>query len=350
MHIDADIDETEDWDYSPAPLKASVEMAPREPMAVQFLVPLALAGLRLDQVLQKTFPDESRSRLTTLLKSGDLLLNGAHAAPSHRVLGGEEVSGTRPPRAEDLSFLPAPVELSIIYEDPHLVVINKAAGLVVHPAAGNWQGTVLNGVLFRYPETRRVPRAGIVHRLDKGTTGLMVVARTEAAQFDLVRQLQARTVGRQYVALVRGQVAGNGTVNAPIGRHPRDRTRMAVVDENRSGKHAVTHYRVMRHLPHHTLLECTLETGRTHQIRVHMASIGHPLEGDATYAIGSAVPNTQRKALATVPKALRDRIGWFRRQALHAERLRFRHPASGDELQFSAPAPDDMNRLIEEVA
>jgi 23S rRNA pseudouridine1911/1915/1917 synthase len=206
-------------------------------------------------------------------------------------------------------------------------VIDKPAGLVVHPGSGNWSGTMLNALLHHAPGVGNLPRAGIVHRLDKDTSGLLVVAKTEPVQLALVRQLQARTVKRTYLALVRGKVAAAGTLEAPIGRHPVQRTRMAVVA---GGKPAITHYRVRRRFPAHTLLECDLETGRTHQIRVHLASIGHPLEGDPVYA---------GKARAA-----------FGRQALHAWKLAFVHPVSGSTVRFEAPMPADFEALLEVVS
>jgi len=211
-----------------------------------------------------------------------------------------------------------------VHEDEALLVIDKPAGLVVHPGSGNWEGTMLNALLHHVARSRELPRAGIVHRLDKETSGLLVVAKTEAAQAALVRQLQARTVKRTYLALARGRVERDGTVEAPIGRHPVQRTKMAVVA---SGKPAVTHYRVRERFAAHTLLECDLETGRTHQIRVHLASIGHPLEGDPVYA-------------GRGPKA-------FERQALHAWKLAFVHPSTGAPMAFESPLPPDMARLLE---
>jgi 23S rRNA pseudouridine1911/1915/1917 synthase len=213
-----------------------------------------------------------------------------------------------------------------VHEDADILVIDKPAGLVVHPGSGNWAGTMLNALLHHAPAVERLPRAGIVHRLDKDTSGLLVVAKNEPAQLSLVRQLQARTVKRTYLALARGKVKAAGTVQAPIGRHPVQRTRMAVVA---GGKPAVTHYRVRERFAAHTLLECDLETGRTHQIRVHLASIGHPLEGDAVYA-------------GRGPRA-------FGRQALHAWKLSFVHPGSGDTVRFEAPLPRDLGDLLESL-
>jgi 23S rRNA pseudouridine1911/1915/1917 synthase len=236
---------------------------------------------------------------------------------------GEAVEVALVPRPEELAYRAEEIALSVVHEDEHVLVVDKPAGLVVHPGSGNWEGTLLNALLHHAPNATRLPRAGIVHRLDKDTSGLLVVAKTEAAQQSLVRQLQARTVKRTYLAVARGVIARDGTVDAPIGRHPVQRTRMAVVD---SGKPAVTHYRVRERFAAHTFIECDLETGRTHQIRVHLASIGHPIEGDRTYS-GRAAPI-------------------FGRQALHAWKLSFTHPASGKAVAFEAPLPADFENLL----
>jgi 23S rRNA pseudouridine1911/1915/1917 synthase len=217
-----------------------------------------------------------------------------------------------------------------VFEDATLIVIDKPAGLVVHPGSGNWSGTMLNALLAHAPEVEQVPRAGIVHRLDKETSGLLVVAKTLTAQTDLVRQLQARSVQREYLALAAGRVKADGEVDAPIGRHPVQRTRMAVIA---GGKPARTHYRVLEAFAAATLLECRLDTGRTHQIRVHFASIGHPLIGDPVYAKKSA--------------ALPPPLNKFPRQALHAARLAFVHPVSGKEVSFEAPLPADFETLLQ---
>ena len=285
-----------------------------------------MAGLRLDQALARLLPGESRSRLARLIEEGHVKVDGA-AAPSRRKMkSGEAVDVALVARPVDLASRPEAIELAVVHEDADLLVIDKPAGLVVHPGSGNWQGTMLNALLHHAPATRDLPRAGIVHRLDKDTSGLLVVAKNEAAQADLVRQLAARTVKRTYLALVRGRVEGEGSVDAPIGRHPVHRTRMAVVA---SGRPAVTHYRVREPFERHTLLECELETGRTHQIRVHLASIGHPIEGDPVYAGRGA------KLLA--------------RQALHAWKLGFIHPRSGEAASFESPLPEDLLGLLESL-
>jgi 23S rRNA pseudouridine1911/1915/1917 synthase len=294
--------------------------------ALTLTIPLEMAGLRLDQALARLLPDESRTRLARLVEEGHVRVNGASAAARLKLKSGESVEVALAPRPADTAFRPEDIALPVLHEDGHLLVIDKPAGLVVHPGSGNWEGTMLNALLHHAPATANLPRAGIVHRLDKDTSGLLVVAKSEAAQQSLTRQLAARTVKRTYLALARGRVERDGTVEAPIGRHPVHRTRMAVVA---TGKPAVTHYRVRERFAAHTLLECDLETGRTHQIRVHLASIGHPLEGDATYARKGAIE--------------------FGRQALHAWRLAFLHPAGGEPVSFESPLPEDFAVLLESL-
>jgi 23S rRNA pseudouridine1911/1915/1917 synthase len=327
----------EDDDYSPAALPA--DQATTLGQTLEMRVPFSLSGTRLDAALATLFSDFSRSRLAALVKSGDILVDGQVALPKAKLLGGELIVANLKPREEDTAFTAENVALDVVYEDSDVIVINKPPGLVVHPAAGNWSGTVLNGMLYRYPETACVPRAGIVHRLDKDTSGLMVIARNEAAQFSLVQQLQARTVSRRYAALVRGVLSEDGTVDAPIGRHSRDRVKMAVV-HGLAGKPAITHYSVVEEFSQHTLVECRLETGRTHQIRVHMSSIGFALEGDSVYGRGVRGLNPQ----------LHEAVAQFGRQALHAQALAFVHPATKKEVSFESEIPDDMNALIDAVA
>lgn len=324
--------EFEDEDYSPSTPSAS------EPdQHLTLTLGTAHGGLRLDQALAALLPDTSRSRLAVLIKEGAVLVDGKAAAPKDKMRGSERVTVHLKPRVEDQAFQPEAMPLAVVHEDAAVLIIDKPPGLVVHPAAGNWTGTLLNGLLHHDPRLAQVPRAGIVHRLDKDTSGLMVVAKTEAAQLDLVRQLQARSVKREYVALAQGSAPKEGTVDAPIGRHPRVRTRMAVVAEERGGKPAVTHYRVLERMPHHTLLECRLETGRTHQIRVHMQSLHLSLEGDAIYGA---------RNLPAISTDLRAAIQAFQRQALHARRLAFAHPATRKQVEFESALPDDMEALI----
>lgn len=295
-------------------------------------IPVSLAGLRFDQALAEMFPRHSRSRMQAWLKAGHILLEGKTVSPRHKVWGGECVD-LHPPEA-DCTRVPAaqPLPLAIVHEDDALLVIDKPAGLVVHPGVGNPDRTLLNALLAHAPQLGAVPRAGIVHRLDKDTSGLLVVAKTLVAQTDLMRQLQARSVTRAYLALVHGGVARGGTVDAPIGRDARSRTRMAVVAR---GKPARTNFEVLEHLPGATLLRCRLETGRTHQIRVHLQSIGHPLVGDPVY----------RRGAPALPVAMKA----FGRQALHAALLEFQHPESGCRRAFRAELPADFRALLESL-
>lgn len=298
------------------------------------VIPKDCAGLRLDQALARLLPALSRSRLQTWMREERVTVEGAAAAPKTRVWGGESVRIEAAPDAAETAFRPEAIGLDIVYEDDTLLAINKPPGLVVHPGSGNWQGTLLNALLHHVPGLAHVPRAGIVHRLDKDTSGLLVVAKTLEAQVNLVRQLQARTMGREYLALVLGTVLRAGSVEAPIGRHPVQRTRMAVV---RGGRAAVTHYAVAERLPGCTLLRCRLETGRTHQIRVHMNSIGHPLVGDPVYG---ARPGR-------APAEVREAVAGFHRQALHAARLALVHPATGKALAWEAGLPEDLEHLLQ---
>ena len=324
----------EDPDYSP-----SDDSFPglAEEKKVVLAVPLNLAGYRLDQALAVLLPDYSRSRLTVMIKEGAVELDGKASQPKTKLLGGETITATLTARAEDIAFKPEAIALDVIHEDEAIIVINKPVGLVVHPAAGNWSGTLLNGLLFRNPSVANLPRAGIVHRLDKDTTGVMVAAKTEAAQLSLVRQLQGRTMKRQYAALVRGLIKKDGEVDAPIGRHPYERTKMAALQDSNRAKPAKTFYRVMERFQYHTVLECSLETGRTHQIRVHMQSIGFPLEADPVYGPSNTGID------AEVRNVFRD----FNRQALHARRLTLDHPLDGKTTVYEAPIPADMRDLID---
>ena len=291
-------------------------------------VPDALAGLRLDRALARMFPEHSRNRLQRWLKEGHVSLDSHAAKPKQKIWGGERVEIRSQPEPADTAFRAEPIALEVVYEDDEVLVINKPAGLVVHPGSGNWKGTLLNALLHRSPQLAAIPRAGIVHRLDKDTSGLLVVAKTLRAHTELVRQLQARTVRRDYLAVVQGVVKGDGEVSAPVGRDPRHRTRMAVVP---GGRPALTHFKVTKRFARATLLECGLSTGRTHQIRVHMQSLGHPLVGDPVYrGKGRGKPLTPE----------------FHRQALHAVRLEFSHPVSGALRRFSAPLPEDLRSLL----
>lgn len=294
-------------------------------------IPDDWAGERLDQALAKLFPDYSRSRLQTWLKEGQILINGQTKRAKEKVLGGEQVelkvilSSENDWEAED-------IPLDIVYEDEQLLVINKSANMVVHPAAGNYSGTMLNALLHYAPELEAVPRAGIVHRLDKETSGLLVVARTLQAQKLLVEQLQARSFLREYDAIVHGYITAGNTINQPIGRHPVNRKRMAV---NSNGKAAITHYRLSERYRLHTKLTVKLETGRTHQIRVHMAYINHPLLGDPVYGGRFKIPPASDESFV---EALKN----FRRQALHARHLGLIHPATNEYIEWEVDVPPDM--------
>ena len=301
-----------------------------------FTIPGECAGMRLDQALAHLLPEYSRSRLQEWMAQGQVTMGGAAVTAKQKVWGGEQLSVLPQTHPSEQPHRAEAIALDIIFEDDSILVINKPAGLVVHPGSGNWQGTLLNALLHHAPQLADIPRAGIVHRLDKDTSGLLVVAKSLTAQTALVRQLQARSVKREYLALVYGEVARDGMVDAPIGRHHVQRTKMAVAQH---GKHAVTHYFVEERFPACTLLRCKLETGRTHQIRVHLTSIHHPLVGDRTYLKGPQKCAPQ----------LRELLSLFHRQALHAERLGLEHPATGAWVEWHAPLPQDMQQLLTNI-
>ncbi|HUW36213.1 MAG TPA: 23S rRNA pseudouridine(1911/1915/1917) synthase RluD [Rhodocyclaceae bacterium] len=297
------------------------------------MAPAEYAGLRLDQTLARLLPEHSRSRLQGWLRAGRVRVEGVAVVDAKRkIWGGEQIEVEAVPDAAALEDVAEDIALTVVHEDADILVIDKPAGLVVHPGSGNRAGTLLNALLHHAPGLAAIPRAGIVHRLDKDTSGLLVVAKTLAAQTDLVRQLQARSVRRHYLALVHGKVLHGGTVDAPIGRHPTQRVKMAVVA---GGREARTHYQVRERFAQATLLECRLETGRTHQIRVHLASIGHPLVGDPTYGRRGLTRGAADAPLSAFP-----------RQALHAWRLALVHPGSGIELAWESPLPADFAELL----
>ncbi|MBQ0796592.1 MULTISPECIES: 23S rRNA pseudouridine(1911/1915/1917) synthase RluD [Zhongshania] len=306
----------------------------------QEIVPDAHNGERFDQVAAQLFPEYSRSRLQTWIKSGELTVDGDVRRTRDKVLEGDTLVLKAELQVEVRSVA-EPIDLNIVYEDDHVLVINKPAGLVVHPGAGNPDGTLLNALLNHFPEIDKVPRAGIVHRLDRDTTGLMIAAKTLEAHTSLVAQLQAREVHREYDAVVFGTMTGGGTVDEPMGRHPRQRTKMAVSQVG--GKEAVTHYRVTRRFLNHTHIRCFLETGRTHQIRVHMAHIKYPLLGDPLYAGRPRLPKGATDLLITTLRG-------FGRQALHARKLELEHPISGDTMSWEVPLPEDMKALLAVLA
>lgn len=300
---------------------------------VGLMVSEEFAGQRIDQVLAQLLPEFSRSRLQEWIRQGHVQVDNLNVSPKHKLSGGEQLWVNIQTEAQNLAFSPEDLPLDILYEDDSLLVINKPAGLVVHPGSGNWSGTLLNALLFHRPALGQLPRAGIVHRLDKDTSGLMVVAKTNAAQLSLIRQLQDKSVYREYAAVAQGLIKEDGKVDAPIGRHPVDRTRMAV---HPMGKPAVTHYEVQGWFRAHTLLHCRLETGRTHQIRVHLASIGHALFADPVYGGRAKVSSPILKTAEQT----------FARQALHAQTLGLKHPEDGREQQWQVPRPADFDALI----
>lgn len=316
-------------------MTATPSMPAQETVERTAVVPDAASGRRFDAVLAELFPEFSRSRLAEWIKSGEARMDDRQVRPRDPVRGGETVVLTAVLEIQTRSE-PEDIALDVLYEDPDVFVLNKPAGLVVHPGAGNPAGTLVNALLHRDPSLATLPRAGIVHRLDKDTSGVMVVARTLPAHTALVAQLSARDVHRQYLAVVVGSLVSGGTVNAPIDRHPRDRLRQAVRED---GREAVTHYRLRERFRAHTLLECRLETGRTHQIRVHMTHIKHPIIGDPLYGGSLKLP---KGATTELVESLRG----FKRQALHAETLEFIHPLSGEPIRCSIPMPADMQALV----
>ncbi|NOR18546.1 MAG: 23S rRNA pseudouridine(1911/1915/1917) synthase RluD [Xanthomonadales bacterium] len=296
-------------------------------------------GKRFDRVLAEIFPDYSRSRLQGWIKKGRALLDGAVVQPRVRVKSGQTVDLS--PEHEVVSnSVSEAIPLNIVYEDADVIVINKPVGLVVHPGAGNPAGTLMNGLLHHAPELEALPRAGILHRLDKDTSGLLIVARSIAAHTRLVRALEERLIRREYRAVCKDRLTAGETVDAPIGRHRTHRTRMAVIE---SGRPAVTHYRVLARFAAHTFIAVRLETGRTHQIRVHLAHRQHALVGDQVYGGRLRIPRGSSELLAEMLRS-------FKRQALHASDLGFEHPVSGESMQFHAPLPEDLLGLLQVLA
>ena len=312
------------------PVENSGDYSRTEPL--RLTVPDAYYGRRLDQVLAELLPQHSRNRLQGWVREACVQVDGKpETEPKRKMMGGERLIIDEPVDARTHAEQPEDIPLDVVFEDETLIVINKPAGLVVHPGSGNWSGTLMNALLHHVPGIEAVPRAGIVHRLDKETSGLLVVAKTLEAQTHLVRQLQERSVRRIYLALAAGVMKKDGGVESSIGRHPVQRTKMAVVPENRGGKPALTWFRVMECFAYCTFIECSLETGRTHQIRVHMASINHPLVGDQVYG----------KNNLKLPE--------FPRQALHATRLGLVHPLTGLKMQWEVPLPEDMRNLLDSL-
>lgn len=295
------------------------------------------AGRRLDVVLAELFPEYSRSRLKLWIDQGQVLVNGQTAKPKYKISGDEELQLSVQTIESVENCVAEDIPLDIIYQDESIIVINKAADFVVHPAAGHYSGTLQNALLHFDASLAAIPRAGIVHRIDKDTTGLMVVARNLRSHKNLVDQIQKHEVVREYQAVVFGVMTGGGMVDQPIGRHPRDRIKMAVRE---NGREAITHYRLLQRFREHSHIKVQLETGRTHQIRVHMSYLRHPIVGDPVYAGRHRVPAGALPELVNYLQA-------FKRQALHAWRLSFVHPETGEDVSFEAPLPDDMRQLIE---
>jgi len=308
-------------------------------LELSLIIPREQAGQRLDQALAALLPDYSRSRLKTWIESGEIRVDGAVMRPRDKVFGGEAVA-LQASLPQETRAAPQEIPLVLVHQDKHLFVVDKPAGLVVHPGAGNPDNTLQNALLALDPKLAALPRAGIVHRLDKDTSGLLVVARTLPAHTALVRMLGAREVHREYEAICRGVMTAGGTVDAPIHRHPTERVRMAVRE---GGREAVTHYRVIKRFPAHTHVRVQLETGRTHQIRVHLAHAGFPIIGDRVYGGRLTLPKAASEALR---QALRE----FPRQALHAARLQFDHPVTGRPVECMSPLPADMRRLLDLLA
>lgn len=313
-------------------------MSMSESQAIKHSVPAELARQRLDQIIATLCPQYSRSRLQKWIKSGDVLVNNVQLKAKVKLAEGDQIV-IYPEAQQQTIYEPEAIALDIVYEDAHLMVINKPKSLVVHPAAGNWSGTLVNGLLAHNEDLKNLPRAGIVHRLDKNTTGLMVVAKTLEAHKALVDQLQARSVKREYYALVHRCVISGATLESYIGRHPVDRKRMAVTEK---GKYAITHYRIEEKLAHHTLLRVNLETGRTHQIRVHLSWKNYPIIGDQVYGGRPRIPKG-------ISEATKQTLQQFKRQALHAGKLGFIHPHSQEAVSWQVPLPDDMQTLLEQL-
>ncbi len=307
-----------------------------EQIHITLIIPDDLGGTRLDQALAKLLPDFSRTQIQEWIKNANITLDNQHPKAKDIVIGGEKIM-INAARKVQPAWEAQAIQLDIVHEDEALLIINKPVGMVVHPAVGNFDNTLLNALLFHAPALAKLPRAGIIHRLDKDTSGLLIIAKTENAFMKLSQQMKARTISRTYQAIVSGILLSGGTIDEPIGRHPIQRKRMAVIE---TGKPAVTHFRIVEKYRAHTRLKVLLETGRTHQIRVHMAHIRHPLLGDPTYGGRLQLPPKASPALI-------DELRQFKRQALHAAELSFTHPLTQKIMRWQAPMPDDMQHLIE---
>jgi len=302
---------------------------------MKIIIPDRLNGSRLDAAISKMLPELSRNKIISWIKSGDILLGSKPFKPKEKALGGEIIEMNVSPE-ESTKWIPEDVQIDIVYEDDEILVLNKPAGLVTHPGAGNTQGTLANGILFLKPELSKLDRAGIVHRLDKDTSGLMVIAKTEPSKLSLIKQLESHSVSREYSAIVYGSMVTGGMVDEPIGRDSVNRQKQAVI---KSGKPAITHFRVIEKFKNFTLIKAILETGRTHQIRVHMSHIGHPLLGDFTYGGKVKFPKGATDELKVAIKN-------FPRQALHAKKLSITHPKDNKELSWKSKLPEDLNYMI----
>ena len=307
----------------------------------EFKVPIELGGKRIDTVIQSLLPEFSRTRIQKWIKDGYVKVDNLPVHPKKKIIGGEYIEIEIQPDEQSYQFEPEAIPLDIVFEDKYILVINKPSNLVVHPAAGNWSGTLLNAILNHSPLNKNLPRAGIVHRLDKNTTGLMVVAKDEVSQQHLVRQLQSKKVNREYRAIVWGQVWKNKSINEPIGRHPSVRVKMAVNKIN--GKDSITHYEVLERFGLHSYLRCNLETGRTHQIRVHMQFNDSPIVGDPVYGLKKIIP------IKNMTSDLRKAALEFDRQALHAIGLGLIHPFTNEPMKWVIDLPEDMKALLDVI-
>jgi len=302
---------------------------------MKIIIPDRLIGSRLDAAISEMLPELSRNKITSWIKSGEILIDSNPFKPKEKVLGGEIIEMNVSPE-ENTNWIAEDIKLDIVYEDDEILVLNKPPGIVTHPGAGNTHGTLANGILFARPELNQLDRAGIVHRLDKDTSGLMVVAKTDSAKLSLIKQLESRSVSREYTAIVYSSMVTGGVVDAPIGRDSVNRQKQAVI---KSGKPAITHFRIIEKFKNFTLIKAILETGRTHQIRVHMSHIGHPLLGDFTYGGKVKFPKGANEELKVAIKE-------FSRQALHAKKLSIKHPIDNKELSWKSKLPEDLDNMI----